>query len=372
MRRILSLLVLLAALATGPTAHAWIWPAAGPVLRPFSLGSDPYAGGQHRGVDIGAELGSQVVAPAAGTVSFAGSIPGSGRAVTIQTPDGYAVTLLQLGSTSVSSGSVVTEGAVVGVVGASVDAVTSAPHVHLGVRIAARSGRLRRPARLAPALVLQPLPAPPSEPVPPSSKAPRRRRHRPRHPSRPRPRPGRLLRASRVFRAAAGGACTGEAALSPKPRPSRRSRFRQGHRSSKRGRPPFRRPCGRSLRPAHAPRGRAAGWAEVAVKGSSAITPSVRATRPEARPVRDKISTPAQRRRPTRVRPRPDPVRSEPPIPASRSGVWPATPLAQQGRRRPEAGGAGFGRGQARSRSAVGSRSRPVSPPGSGASLRLS
>src|SRR5687768_7162000 len=121
MRRILSLLVLLAALATTPTAQAWIWPAAGPVLRPFSLGPDPYAGGQHRGVDIGAALGSQVVAPAAGTVSFVGPIPGSGRAVTIQTPDGYAVTLLQLGSTSVTSGSAVAEGAVVGVVGASVD-----------------------------------------------------------------------------------------------------------------------------------------------------------------------------------------------------------------------------------------------------------
>ena len=40
---------------------------------------------------------SQVLAPAAGTVSFAGSVPGGGRAITIQTPDGYAVTLLQLG-----------------------------------------------------------------------------------------------------------------------------------------------------------------------------------------------------------------------------------------------------------------------------------
>ena len=63
MRRILSLLVLLAALAAAPAAHAWIWPAAGPVLRPFSLGPDAYAGGQHRGVDIGAELGSPVRRP---------------------------------------------------------------------------------------------------------------------------------------------------------------------------------------------------------------------------------------------------------------------------------------------------------------------
>ena len=85
MRRFISVLVLLAslvaslvtALAIVPSAHAWTWPAAGPVLRPFSLGADTYAGGQHRGVDIGAELGSPVRAPAAGTVSFVGSIPGA-------------------------------------------------------------------------------------------------------------------------------------------------------------------------------------------------------------------------------------------------------------------------------------------------------
>ena len=62
MRPISSVLVLLAslvaalvtALVAAPGAHAWTWPAAGPVLRPFSLGADTYAGGQHRGVDIGA------------------------------------------------------------------------------------------------------------------------------------------------------------------------------------------------------------------------------------------------------------------------------------------------------------------------------
>ncbi len=238
MRRTLSLLVLLAALATAPTAHAWIWPAAGPVLRPFSLGPDPYAGGQHRGVDIGAELGSQVVAPAAGTVSFAGSIPGSGRAVTIQTADGYAVTLLQLGSTSVSSGSVVTEGAVVGVVGASVDAVTSAPHVHLGVRIAADPDGYVDPLGLLPA----PSPAgadAAAEPVPPSPEspaAPAPPTDCTRHAHGPEPR--RLLRSCRVFRAAAGARLhRRRTALSPKPWLSRRSRFLLGNRCVK-ARPP--------------------------------------------------------------------------------------------------------------------------------------
>ena len=57
-------------------------------------------------------------------------------------------------------------------VGASVDAVTSAPHVHLGVRIAADPDGYVDPLGLLPALVLQPPPAPPSEPVPPSSDSP--------------------------------------------------------------------------------------------------------------------------------------------------------------------------------------------------------
>ena len=139
MRRMLSVAVVaaIASLIVIPVAAGWAWPADGPVLRPFSLAEDQYAAGQHRGVDIGAALGAPVRAPAAGTVSFVGSVPGGGRAVTIQTADGYAVTLLQLGSTVVARGGTVAEGAVVGHVGESEDAVTQVPHVHLGIRVAA-------------------------------------------------------------------------------------------------------------------------------------------------------------------------------------------------------------------------------------------
>ena len=175
MRRIIPVLVLLASLVASlvavPAAHAWAWPAAGPVLRPFSLGADTYAAGQHRGVDIGAGLGSAVLAPAAGTVSFVGSIPRGGHTVTIQTADGYAVTLLQLGSTSVLRGSVVAEGDIVGAVGESADEVTSAPHVHLGVRVATDPDGYVDPLGLLPALAPPPVPAPPPpvpEPQPPT------------------------------------------------------------------------------------------------------------------------------------------------------------------------------------------------------------
>ncbi|MBA3475818.1 MAG: M23 family metallopeptidase, partial [Actinobacteria bacterium] len=168
MRRILILLIILSALLTAPAARAWSWPATGPVLRPFSLGANTYAGGQHRGVDIGAELGSPVLAPAAGAVSFVGSIPGGGRAVTIQT-EVYAVTLLQLGSTSILRGSVVAEGSVVGVVGESADGVTSAPHVHLGVRVAADPDGYIDPLGLLPP---RPVAAPAPAPTPAAAPAP--------------------------------------------------------------------------------------------------------------------------------------------------------------------------------------------------------
>src|SRR6478736_2703047 len=55
MRRML-LAFLLLALVAAPTAGAWSWPVGGAVLRTFSLGDDPYAGGQHRGIDVAAAV----------------------------------------------------------------------------------------------------------------------------------------------------------------------------------------------------------------------------------------------------------------------------------------------------------------------------
>src|SRR3954469_6029132 len=71
-RRLAVLLMCACALPVS-AARAWTWPVDGPVLRPFSFDhAHPYAGGQHRGVDLGAPGGAQGLAPAAGVVSFAG------------------------------------------------------------------------------------------------------------------------------------------------------------------------------------------------------------------------------------------------------------------------------------------------------------
>ena len=135
MKRLVILLPVLLAFQVGaPPALAWTWPVDGPVLRPFTFGDDPYAGGQHRGIDIGAAAAAAVRAPAAGTVSFAGTVPGGGRVVTVRTPDGYSVTLVHLGTIAVSGGAAVAEGDAVGTVGPSGEAELAEPYVHLGIR----------------------------------------------------------------------------------------------------------------------------------------------------------------------------------------------------------------------------------------------
>src|SRR5262249_26580587 len=124
MRRIL--LALVAALALAPAAQAWSWPAGGQVLAPFTFDpANPSAAGQHRGVDIGGSPGAPVRAPISGTVSFAGTVPGSGRSVTIETTDGWSVTLTHLGQLGVRKDVAVAEG---DPIGALADGTTEPPY----------------------------------------------------------------------------------------------------------------------------------------------------------------------------------------------------------------------------------------------------
>ena len=164
MKGLALLLPVLVALQVGvQPALAWAWPVDGPVLRPFVLGDDPYAGGQHRGIDIGAPEGTSVLAPAAGTVSFAGTVPTGGKTITIRTADGFAVTLQRLGSFSVTEGIEVGEGDAVGSVGDGAE-----PYVYLGIRNADEPDGYVDPLGLLP--VAPPAPAPhdpaPVEPDP--------------------------------------------------------------------------------------------------------------------------------------------------------------------------------------------------------------
>jgi hypothetical protein len=170
MRRLVCALVLVAVV---PCVAAWTWPVRGPVLQTFSFDpAHPYAAGEHRGIAIGAATGAQVVAPAAGTVTFAGSVPTNGRSVTILTPSGLAVSLTHLGSIAVSPNASVGEGDPVGTVGPSGTPELDVPYVHLGIREASNDQGYLDPLGFLPVLappapLPEPSPAPAPAPAPP-------------------------------------------------------------------------------------------------------------------------------------------------------------------------------------------------------------
>jgi peptidase M23-like protein len=183
MRRLVPivLLLLVGLLGGAQPAGAWTWPVSGPLLERFSFdATHPYAAGQSRGIAIGAADGAAVLAPAAGVVSFAGTVPANGRTLTIQTADGLAVTLTHLGALAVARGAGVVEGSPVGAVGSSGTAEFPVPYVHLGIRVASDDQGYLDPLRLlpvagppaAPTSPVDPVAAPAPAPVAPSVSVP--------------------------------------------------------------------------------------------------------------------------------------------------------------------------------------------------------
>ena len=160
---ILAAAVLLS-LVLSPRASAWTWPVDGTVLRPFVAGDDPYAGGQHRGIDIAARDGADVRSAATGVVAFVGQLPHEGLCLTIRTADGYSVTLVHLGSIGVRTGTAIEEGEVVSTVGPSGDAEWGEPYVHLGIRLTADPHGYLDPLSLLPAREASSSPPVQSEP----------------------------------------------------------------------------------------------------------------------------------------------------------------------------------------------------------------
>ena len=170
MRFALLVAVALSLLAQGSSpasARGWLRPVDGAVLRPFAVGSDGFAAGQHRGVDLAATPGVRVLAACGGRVSFAGRVPRGGRTVSVRCGSLIA-TYQHLGSVAVARGQIVMAGGHIGRAGRA----RPAPHVHLGARVAT-TGAYRDPLALfagAPRGPLAPVPAlrraPPASPAP--------------------------------------------------------------------------------------------------------------------------------------------------------------------------------------------------------------
>jgi murein DD-endopeptidase MepM/ murein hydrolase activator NlpD len=182
MRRLLtltaSILFIASTLAAAPSARAaWVWPVAGDVITPYRNGTDPYATGQHRGIDIAAPVGALVRAAAAGDVRFAGTAGTSGLTISIRTSDGYDTSYLHLSSLAVRAGAHVSAGERIGVVGTTGTRSATAPHLHFGIRDAGTRHAYHDPlAFLPPPPVGAPAPNPPApapaptlEPAPPAA-----------------------------------------------------------------------------------------------------------------------------------------------------------------------------------------------------------
>ena len=212
MKSIAALPVLIAFLVGALPAHAWTWPVAGPVLQPFQLGSDPYAPGQHRGIDVGAPPGrpSSRTAGGARLVRRHGAAKRPGRSRS-QRPGGFAVTLVHLGAIAVARGGTVQEGAPVGAIGPSGDPEHAEGYVHLGVRVAADPHGYVDPLTLLPALPATGEPAGGSGSEEPTA-----------------PRPSRSRCPIRPGRRSAGGAADGESEPEAPAEPEAPGRTRGG------------------------------------------------------------------------------------------------------------------------------------------------
>ena len=114
----------------------FLWPVIGRITSGYgdtrlsisSGGTRP-----HRGLDIAAQAGTPVVAPADGVVTFAGRESEYGRLVTIDHGHGYCTFFGHLKNIYVLPGEKVKIGKIIGAVGSSGN--SSGPHLHYEVRI---------------------------------------------------------------------------------------------------------------------------------------------------------------------------------------------------------------------------------------------
>jgi murein DD-endopeptidase MepM/ murein hydrolase activator NlpD len=123
---------IVAAIEAAPGAGAWTWPVHGPVVRGFDPPDTPYGSG-HRGIDVAAPVGTEVVAAEAGVVAFAGPVGGH-LFVTIDHGGGLESTYSWLSALLVRRGDVVARGAPIATSGPGHPG-SSLPHLHFGVRL---------------------------------------------------------------------------------------------------------------------------------------------------------------------------------------------------------------------------------------------
>ena len=122
-----------------------IWPVAGWLTSAFGNRRDPFTGGAdfHPGLDISANKGDEVIAPAIGTVSMAGWNGSYGNMVVIDHGFGIVTKYGHLSRFAVMNGQQVNRGDTIGFVGSTGRSTSS--HLHYEIWV---NGRLTNPMRL--------------------------------------------------------------------------------------------------------------------------------------------------------------------------------------------------------------------------------
>lgn len=112
-----------------------LMPAVGHFTSGYGPRMSPYAGRikMHEGIDIGASIGTPIIAPADGIVTFSGAKPGFGNFVQID--HGYGVETIygHAASLSVKKGQKIERGEKIATVGNT--GFSTGPHVHYEVRV---------------------------------------------------------------------------------------------------------------------------------------------------------------------------------------------------------------------------------------------
>ncbi len=118
----------------GNISFIWPCPSSSRITSQFGGRSSPTEGAStnHKGVDIGASSGSDILAAASGTVTISTYSVSAGNYIMIDHGGGISTVYMHCSSLLVSAGEKVTQGQVIAKVGST--GYSTGPHLHFGIR----------------------------------------------------------------------------------------------------------------------------------------------------------------------------------------------------------------------------------------------
>lgn len=119
----------------GSISFSWPCPASSRISSYFGDRESPTAGAStnHKGIDIAASSGSNILAAAGGTVTIATYSQSAGNYVMVSHGGGVCTVYMHMKSIAVSVGQEVSKGTVLGYVGST--GYSTGPHLHFGIRV---------------------------------------------------------------------------------------------------------------------------------------------------------------------------------------------------------------------------------------------